>query len=310
MQNTTELRFAFYDAFSDVAFGGSQAAIVSDASAVGAAQRVQVAKELGLPATAFVDEVTDHVVRAQFYSTVMALPMCGHGTICLMTGLVETGELTCADTGVTVVDLQLPGGSAVVELERTDDGRLLVLLDVKQPTIESRPVDRPHLARLLGISAEDFDSKLPIEVASGDFIHLVVPIATLNGMKRMEPDFAGIIDFCHAHKIETVATFSRQVERPESVIHVRDFCPAVGVWESASAGTTNGALSSYLVRHRVVCADDTDAVEVIAEQGLEIGRPSQIRSLIKLEGDRITRLQVGGVATKILDGVISLPDNA
>ena len=80
--------FALYDAFSEQPFGGSQAAIIAEARGIVAAQRPVIARELGMPATAFVDAIHGNSISVQFFSTVMELPMCGHGTVCLMTHLV------------------------------------------------------------------------------------------------------------------------------------------------------------------------------------------------------------------------------
>ena len=46
--------FALYDAFSETAFGGSQAGIVSDAAKLDDETRRRIAKEFGAPATCFV----------------------------------------------------------------------------------------------------------------------------------------------------------------------------------------------------------------------------------------------------------------
>jgi predicted PhzF superfamily epimerase YddE/YHI9 len=65
-------------------------------------------------------------------------------------------------------------------------------------------------------------------------------------------------------------------------------------------------LSSYLLRHALV-PSDTSVIEVAAEQGLELGRPSSIHSLITLgDNGHIERLQVGGVATVVFKGEIYL----
>jgi trans-2,3-dihydro-3-hydroxyanthranilate isomerase len=68
-------------------------------------------------------------------------------------------------------------------------------------------------------------------------------------MRRIAPDFGGLTRYCIDNGIETVATFCLEVERPNNRLHVRDFCPAVGVAESAAAGAMNCALTSYLIRH-------------------------------------------------------------
>ena len=101
------------------------------------------------------------------------------------------------------------------------------------------------------------------------------------------------------------SAFSTEVVNPNHSLHVRDFCPAVGVAESAAAGTTNAALAGYLLRNCRVQADAEGAVTVRSEQGLELGRPSKVTSRIATTEGRITRLQVGGVASKIMDGVLN-----
>ena len=300
------LPMAFYDAFSDRPFGGSQAAILSDAGELDGQARTRIAREMGLPATCFVSAAGPRVVEARFLSTVMELPMCGHGTIALMTRMAELDLFDWEGAAEIEVTLNLPAGPARVSIARREDGRPHVMLTVRPPEIGGGETDRARLARLLGLEADDFSPELPIEVTRGDFIHLVVPLRDLAAAKKIEPDFSGLVPFCHDHEVETVVVFCDEVERPESTVHVRDFCPAVGVAESAAAGTTNAALSGYLVRHGLVRANGDGLISVQAEQGLELGRPSSISTVVEMAGDTIVRLRVGGVATKVLDGALHL----
>ncbi|MBT3557299.1 MAG: PhzF family phenazine biosynthesis protein [Rhodospirillales bacterium] len=293
----TTVPFALYDAFTDMAFGGSQAGVITDAADIDEDTRIKIAREIGAPATSFVSAYDQHSVTAQFYSTVMELPMCGHGTMCLMTHMLDLGMV-----GEGVVTLNLPKNTATVELSRRDDGRARVMLDIKSPTFRTDDLDLVELAGYLGIADSDYRNDLPIETAAGDFIHLVVPVKDLATMQRITPDLGGIKQFCLTAGLETVAVFSTEVEQEGYTIHVRDFCPAVGVAESAAAGTTNAALTSYLIRHEMVTPDVKGEIVVQAEQGHEIERPSSIRSVVAMDGTKIQRLQVGGVATRVLDG--------
>jgi trans-2,3-dihydro-3-hydroxyanthranilate isomerase len=293
----TTVPFALYDAFTDTAFGGSQAGVIVDASSIDEDMRTKIAREIGAPATSFVSKVDTHAVDVRFVSTVMELPMCGHGTICLMTHLMDLGLVKAGD-----VTLNLPTTTAMVELDRRDDDRTVVMLDIQPPAFRRDQLDLRELADLLGVGDEVYNDTLPIETAVGDFVHLVVPIKNLAAMGRITPDFGGLTRFCNAAGLETIAVFTTEVEQADHTIHVRDFCPAVGVAESAAAGTTNAALTSYLIRHGLVQADHAGQVAVQAEQGHEINRPSSIRSVVTMSGDTIVRLQVGGVATKILEG--------
>ena len=304
------LPFSFYDAFTDNVFGGSQAAIVSDAAWIDSDTRQKIACELGLPATCFIHDYSNNSVTVRFHSNEKEYPMCGHGTICLMTRMIEMGLLSWQ--GRERIDVQLHVGSAtsVVEVFKREDGRAIVMLDIKPPKIENSAPDKQNLATLLSINIDDYDEKLPIEIAYGDFIHLVVPVSDLDAMRRISPDFSGLKQFCIENSIDTVAVFCREVVQSDYDIHVRDFCPAVGVAESAAAGTTNAALTGYLIRHEIVHEGGGKQLNILAEQGLEMNRPSSIRSVVTMNDGTINRLQVGGVATKILDGNLYLPARA
>jgi len=301
------LPFALYDAFSDTAFGGSPAGVVSDAVWLDADTRRRIAMEVGAPATGFVTACGGNTVSARFLSTVTELPMCGHGTLGLMTRMVELGAVNWNGGERIDVKLCLPSATAAVEIHRRDDGRPLVMLDIQPPRFRRDLLDFEKLARLLGLDIKDDRPEWPIETASGDFVHLVVPVKDLAAMRRISPDFAGLTQFCRDHGIETVVVFCLEVERPDHNLHVRDFCPAVGVPESAAAGTTNGALTSYLIRHGHLGENGEGRIIVQAEQGHEIGRRSSIRSVVSMNAGAIARLQVGGVATKVLDGHLQVP---
>jgi trans-2,3-dihydro-3-hydroxyanthranilate isomerase len=303
----TTVPFAFYDAFTDVAFGGSQAGVVSEAAGLDATAMQRIAKEIGAPATGFVTASGEDWAEARFMSFVTELPMCGHGTICLATRMIETGILDWRGRDRFEAALRLPTATVAVEISRRGDGRPVVMLDIRPPAFRDDGLDLAALTRLLGIGLDDLDPALPAETARGDFVHLVLPVAGLGAMRRIAPDFVGLTRFCVDNGLETVAAFCLEAERPDSALHVRDFCPAVGVAESAAAGTTNSALTSYLIRHGLSRPDDDGRITLQAEQGHEIGRPSTIRSVVTMDGKGIARLQVGGVATKLIDGRLHLP---
>ena len=100
--------FALYDAFSDLVFGGSQAGLVSDAARLDADTRQRIANEIGAPATGFITDCSEGSISARFHSTKKEYPMCGHGTICMMTQMVEQGILNWNGGGSIDVELILP----------------------------------------------------------------------------------------------------------------------------------------------------------------------------------------------------------
>ncbi len=302
MAQSETVPFALYDAFTDRAFGGSQACILSDASRIPGRLRPRIAMEIGHPATCFVDRIDERGVTAQFFSTLQELPMCGHGTMCLMAECLDRGWFR----GAAEVTLRLPGGPAQIVLE-PGGARPMPMLAVAPPGFRAVSVGRDRVAGVLGLDPAMLGDGAPVEIATGDFSHLVVPVAGLAAMAAIRPDFGAIIDLCHEIDAHTLTAFCLDTVSPAAQVHVRDFCPAVGVAESAAAGTTNAALTVYLLRHRLVAPDASGRAEVRAEQGIEIDRPSAIRTVARLEAGAIATLHVGGTATRIAEGVLHLP---
>ena len=295
--------FALYDAFSDQIFGGSQAAVITQAGDIDQQQRTRLAREIGMPATVFVNDTGPDWVSVQFMSAVMELPMCGHGTICLLTHLLETGIFSLDDDKQLEIELLLPNSRAIVSLEKDRNNRFQVMLDVTPPTFVAPPPNLDQLMPLLGLNLGALNHSLQVETARADFVHLVVPLNGMEAMQSINPDFSGMVKFCNANAIETIVVFCSEVSDPSKRVHVRDFCPAVGVNESAAAGTSNAALSCYLLGNGMLPTEQ-NPITIEAEQGIELKRPSSIKTVITLCESEIERLQVGGVATRVIDGQI------
>ncbi|MCP3688885.1 MAG: PhzF family phenazine biosynthesis protein [Gammaproteobacteria bacterium] len=303
----TTIPFALYDAFTDTIFGGSQAGVVLNAAGLSKETRQKIACEIGLPATGFITSYNATAIHAHFHSTVTEYPMCGHGTICLISHMLEIGALHCRSGSSLKVDLHLPSTIARVEICRQENGYPLVMLDIRPPAVHEHEIYVTQLTGLVSLQKQDYDPRWPVETASGDFVHLIVPLKNLEAMRRIRPDLVGISEYYGSFGIQTLTVFCTETEHADATLHVRDFCPAVGVSESAAAGTTNAALASYLIRHGIVQANADGRINIRAEQGYEIGRPGTIYSDVAMNGNDICRLQVGGTARKVIDGTLYLP---
>ena len=71
------LPFGLYDAFTDNAFGGSQAAIVSDAAWIDSDTRQKIACELGFPATCFINDYSNNSITVRFNQPKRNIPCAG-----------------------------------------------------------------------------------------------------------------------------------------------------------------------------------------------------------------------------------------
>jgi len=299
-------RIALFDAFTDKTLGGSVAAMVDDASELETDQMQRIAKEFGAPATCFITVASADAVTVRFFSTMTEYPMCGHGTIGLMTWLADRDIIPCTENQTSTISLSTPAGSADVEVRRRVNGRVEVMLTLAEAPFEKSPVDALTLASCLGIDVGGFADALPIELSRSDFIHLMVPIRDLATMQAMAPDFGAITSLCHAHGIGTISLISVETVHPESTIHCREFAPALGTPEAPASGTTNRANACFLLRHGLINATVDGMHVIIAEQGYEMGRPSEVRSELTLKNGILTKVRVGGIATKSIEGHLYL----
>lgn len=295
-----ELAVSFYDCFSPVRFGGGQAAIVPDAGDLDAEEMQRIARDLGLPATCFIQECDGGNVHVRFFSTVGEYHMCGHAAIGLFTYLAETGAIDPAAGAPAACTLVTPGARARVRVT-DENGRPRVMLALDPPGFAPAGIDIDHLLACLGLTATGLHPRLPMERSLADFRHLVVPVASLEELASIAPDFAAVKEFCLANDLDSIAALTPDGTRAD--YRCREFCPAVGVDESPAAGTTNSALGVYLHRHDALGGRST----IVAHQGVELGRPSEIHVELAMHDGTVGHVSVGGYATRSLEGRLALP---
>ena len=295
-------RTALFDAFSESALGGSVAGMVADAGDLDSDRMQRIARELGAPATAFLIDLDDSRVDVRFFSTLTEYPMCGHGTVALLTWLVERGTYTLDGNRPRSVTLSTPAGAAPVEVRRREDGRTEVMLTLDEVEFEASPLDIACIAPMLGVATDAFAPGPPVELTRSEFSHVIARIRDLAAMRAVTPDFGAIAARCRQLGVDTLALFTTDTENRASTIHCREFCPAVGTPEAPASGTTNRALACYLLRHGLIEPPPGGDITVVTEQGYEMGRPSLIRTEMSVEGGRLRKIRVGGVATKSMEG--------
>ena len=298
--------FDLYSAFTDTPFGGSHAGIIYDGEAVSTEKMQQIAREVRAPATCFVMKVDARDVHVRFFSTAQEYPMCGHGTLALMTGLIARGYLEIPQGTTENVHLHTPANSDLVRVTHQNDGQVEVMLNLEPAEFEAASINDDELRTLFGGSPDDLETSLPIEFTASDFSHLVVPMVSLAGVQSLSPDFARLHDYCERADIDTVMCFCRQTVKAENTVHCREFAPRVGTPEVPAAGTTNRALACYLARHGLINAQGDAPCIVRAEQGYEIERPSLVTTHMALDKNVPTDIWVGGLATQVVRGQFSV----
>ena len=295
-------RLELFDSFSEQPFGGSPAGVIYGAADLAVSEMQKIAKEIGAPATCFVLNVDKQDAYVRFFSTSTEYPMCGHGTLALMTSLVERGMLIVEKGKGVTANLHTPENSAVVELVRRHDGRVETMLKLAPADFDPALMSEADLESLFGPEVKGSEINLPIGRTESDFTHLVIPINDLETMRTIVPNYQNIGSMCAEMQIDTVVLFTLDTVHAESTVHCREFAPLVGTPEVPAAGTTNRALACYLLQHGLLEIPPNGHCTLICEQGYEMNRPSKVRTELTLNKGEIVNIRVGGLATKTISG--------
>ena len=299
-----QLPLKIYDCFTNARFGGNVGGLVFDASLLANAEMQAIAKEINAPVTGFVTAIDVDAVQVKFFMPTAEVPMCSHVTIGLYTYLHEQGLV--GGEGCKSLLLKTRSGNTQVSTTVLSGGEIVVMMNLGSVVIRKCDVSRALVAEALRINQLAIRTDLPMEIGATGLRHLFVPLSDLNTLESMQPDFSALTALSEQLSVETIAPFSMQTHVVGNTFHCRDFCPALGVNEVPASGTTNSALSGYLVGNGLVnTADRNGRINLLAEQGYKLGRPSVVQIEIEMNNSEITQIRVGGSAILSIDGIIN-----
>jgi trans-2,3-dihydro-3-hydroxyanthranilate isomerase len=89
----------------------------------------------------------------------------------------------------------------------------------------------------------------------------------------------------------TVVAFTPDVTAPYGA-RARVFAPALGVHEDAATAPACGAIVAYMVDRGLLW--EKAAAQTIVQQGVEMGRSSEVHVMLTCEGGRPSALRIGG----------------
>lgn len=296
------LEYHLVDVFTDQAFGGNPLAVVLDAQSLSGAQMQKIAQEFNLSETTFVLPPRDprHDFQVRIFTPAAELPMAGHPTVGTAFVLARTGRIhknaAIFEEGVGPIPVALEG-------EKGKPG--MITMDQPLPTFGPTVQEPEHIAEVLSLPPSELLSNLPIEVVSCGVPFLFIPLKNLDAIGRiaLRPDLwrKRFSQF----DTSLLFLFTMQTQHPGSTVHSRMLASSLGIAEDPATGGASGPLGCYLVKHGLV--SDQQALHIVSEQGIEMGRPSFIHIHIERKDGKFARVRVGGTCVYMGQGQLHLP---
>lgn len=278
-------RYHRVDVFTDRPFCGNPLAVFTRAQGLDADTMQRLARELGLSETVFVfpsdDSAYDYSVR--IFTPAAELDTGGAPSLGAIFALAREEQLR-ESSGRFVLDEK--GGAISVTL-------VAPMMTMKQPCPQVldplREADAA--AALLCLTRQDLLPGAPPHVVECGTPYTLVAVRSVEALSRIELRMDIWRRTLAQTKAPTVVAFVPSPQVP-FVARARVFAPALGVHEDAATAPACGAIVAFMVDRGLL--DEKAAQQAIVEQGVEMGRRSEVHVMLVSENGRPSSLRIGG----------------
>ncbi len=192
------------------------------------------------------------------------------------------------------VTLNLKVGKIPVEWDAAGE---LLWMKQKQPVFGK--VHAPaRVAGMLGLGPDEIDPDFPVREVSTGLPFLLVPLRSLESVRKARLEERAFREYFPAGAELPLFIFCRETYDPSHRLNSRMFAPQFGIAEDPATGSANGCLAGYLLEHRYLPGE---RLEVIVEQGYEIGRKSRLHLRVRRAAGRFD-IRVGGRVLEVGEG--------
>ena len=288
------LTFHLVDVFAEDKYAGNQLAVVSNAGLLSSDQMQRIANEMHFSETTFIlsDEKRNGGHDVRIFTPAREIPFAGHPTL----GTAYVIGRNMIDEPISKVVLNLKVGQIPVVFEKDKEGQEILWMKQIPPTF-GKTFDATKISSILNLGVDQIDSRYPIQEVSTGVPFVIVPLKTLDAVKRISINKDKHMELAKETQAE-ILVFCPETYKKENNLNVRVFADLYGIPEDPATGSANGCLAGYLCYHHYFGDKE---VNVRVEQGYEIGRPSLLH--LKAENrDEEIHVYVGGKVLMVARG--------
>lgn len=294
-------KFFTLDVFTTKRFSGNPLAVLPDAAGLSTAQMQSIAREFNYSESTFVlPSETDGDYRVRIFTPEQELPFAGHPTIGTAILLATQQQSTGNDTIV------LEEKAGIVPVTISEDVGSNMTAEFRAPgSIEQGdPVQLGLLADAVGLQQGDFidHPALPCFAQCG-IGFLFAEIASLDALGRAVPPQNPHQSLIDAGLANGVYLFTRETGDPAVDVRSRMFAPLHGIPEDPATGSAAAAFGGLMA---LLGGRQSGETVWRIEQGVEMGRASQLTARSVCRDGEIDSIFVAGSAVQVTEGMIDV----
>src|SRR5512143_1262702 len=295
--------FHIVDVFSSTPFGGNQLAVLPAAAGISTEGMQKIAREFNFGETTFVLPKNDpaNTCRVRIFSPRTELDFAGHPSVGTACALVMNQRVRPSDPIRLTLEENI--GPVTVDVAQRNGGfygTLTLSGKIEAPTGAPSPTD---LAAVLSIE--------PAEVSQVFFAGVGVPFCFAQLSSNEVVDRAAI------NRAAWAATLSRAWSphvfffagdlRDGGKLYARMWAPALGIEEDSATGAACAALVGAMASKPNFGGT---AYRLSIQQGVSMGRRSEIEAEARKSDGVVTSVSVGGATAYVGSGDIDVPPSA
>jgi trans-2,3-dihydro-3-hydroxyanthranilate isomerase len=295
--------FHIVDVFSSTPFGGNQLAVLPDGAGISTEGMQKIAREFNFGETTFVLPKNDpaSTCRVRIFSPRSELDFAGAPSVGTACALVMKQHIRRSDPVRLILEENI--GPVRVDVSQRNGGfhgTFTLSEKIEAPRGAPSPSE---LAAVLSVE--------PAEVSQVFFAGVGVPICFAQ-LKSNE-----VVDRATINRSAWVATLSRAWSphlfffagnlRDGGKLYARMWAPALGVEEDNATGSACAALVGAMASKPEFGGT---VYRLSIQQGVLIGRRSEIEAEARKSRDVVTSVSVGGITAYIASGEIEEPPSA
>ncbi|MFA7331764.1 MAG: PhzF family phenazine biosynthesis protein [Candidatus Delongbacteria bacterium] len=284
--------FRKVDAFATSTSAGNPAGVVRLAAIdeLSASDMLRLAAEL----QGYVNEVAflapqGERLALRFFSAEREVEFCGHATIAALHDLLATNAGWRARPVVEIVTRK--GVLAVENQVAAEDA---VYITAPAPRVAASAPPAGLLAEALGLPTAALDSTRPPAVVNAGLETLLVPLAGLEALLALAPDYAVLRAFCQEQGLDIVLVHCRETVDPSHAFRTRVFAPTFGYLEDPATGSGSAALG-----HHLLLSGEWDGAPLVLEQNGRRNHANRVRLKARRADDGWDLSFGGGAVTRL-----------
>jgi trans-2,3-dihydro-3-hydroxyanthranilate isomerase len=305
--------FVTCDVFTDRPFTGNPLLVVADARGLTTAQMQAIAREINYSESTFVLPARSpaHAYHQRTFVPVQEIPYAGHPTVGTAIVMASLGKVAReAPDGTVPVTIEVGFGPLRLELLKKDGRVSRVRMEQGKPEWRE-PVTgddvKGQIAAALGVPFDALHPDLPPQAVGTGNTFLMVPLASVEAVSSALADTRLLNHVEKELSVLGLFFFAFDGTSGGARLRARMFAPGAGVPEDPATGSAAGPVGVYLALHGAVPGGVAGGRgRFLIDQGVEMGRASELDVTVLVDGGLPNGVRVEGGAVLMMRGEIDV----